>query len=565
MFVSLDDDLLIYKNPAVQEITIKSLWFISTHYDPELYIPLTFFSYQIDHLVWGLNPFGFHLTNLAIAVCVAWALFWAAMELTGSRLTALLCAVLFLIHPLNTEAILWAAARKDLLSGLFFFLSIGWYLSYRRDGGRRWLLFSIVAFALGLLSKVSIILLPVILMLVDWYQGRVFTRDVWKEKVPYAVLSAIFGIIAVVGKSGVIASSSTRENVLLAAKSTVFYLQKIIWPSAFSVIYPQHTPVTLGSLEFLIPLLLCVLLAAAAVMLRRYRIFAFGVAWYMILLVPNFTNFLKNGFLFFASDRYAFLASAGIFLLVASVVDRLIHSGTRLRIAVPWLTVALLLVLASQAYRQAGSWQNSETLYRTVIAQYPESALAHTNLGSLLKMDGRRAEAEAEISAALAIDPQLTAAHINRGDLLKEKGDIAGSVAAYEKAVEPLLKKQTLNIDEVAAFYVLAMAYEGQGRGDDALTQYEIASLKAPHLAEPQYNVGLQYEKLLLTDKAIAAYRRAVELNPHEPDAHYHLAGLLAEQGKLPEALAELEAVLAINPTYPNAAGHAARIRQMMR
>jgi tetratricopeptide (TPR) repeat protein len=183
----------------------------------------------------------------------------------------------------------------------------------------------------------------------------------------------------------------------------------------------------------------------------------------------------------------------------------------------------------------------------------------------IAKKDGRRAEAEAEIDAALAIDPLLTAAHINRGDLLKEKGDIAGSVAAYEKAVEPLLKKQTLNIDEVAAFYVLATAYEGQGRGDDALAQYETAASKAPHLAEPQYNVALQYEKLLMVDKAIAAYRRAVELNPHEPDAHYHLAGLLAEQGKLPEALAELEAVLAINPTYPNAAGHAARIRQLIR
>ncbi len=303
---------------------------------------------------------------------------------------------------------------------------------------------------------------------------------------------------------------------------------------------------------------------AAAVVFRRWKIVAFSIAWYLLMLLPNFTNFLKNGFLFFASDRYAYLASAGVFLLIAAAVVRLFDQLPALRKVIGVLTAVMLIGFAWQARMQAFVWENSESLYRNVIAQYPGSSLAHNNLGSLLRKAGRGDEAVEHIGRALAIDPTLTAAHINQGELLKEKGDMAGAIAEFERAVEPLTLKKTLNIDEVGALYILGAAYEEAGRADEALVQFEMAAAKAPHIAEPQYNVGLQYQKLGRADDAIAAFLRATELSRREPDAHYHLAGLYAEQGRLDEALDELEAVLGISPGYPNAAQHAARIKSLL-
>ena len=316
-FVTFDDGMLITDNSAIREITPASLKAIFTHYDPELYIPLTFFSYQLDFQLGGEQPFIFHLDNLLLlllhtinALLVCWLFYLLSF---GRKDLALVAGIIFAAHPIQTEAVAWAAARKDVLSSLFFLLSLIGYLYYRSEENRRFYWWSIVAFLLGLLAKVSVIMLPAVLFLLDWREGRRWGRTMLLEKVPYVVLCVLFGIIAIFGKTDLLSKTSLWTKALLACRSSVFYLQKFFWPSGFSVLYPYDGPVSLAATGFLLSMVVLVLLLFSALWTIRWtKEIAFGLAFYFVMLLPTFTNLAKNGDIYLASDRYAYLPNIGI-------------------------------------------------------------------------------------------------------------------------------------------------------------------------------------------------------------------------------------------------------------
>src|SRR3990167_4725209 len=259
-FVLWDDHYLIVGNPIVKEISLWSLKEAFKTFDPELYIPATLMSYQIDHLLWGMNPFGFHLTNLVLHTMNALLVtvfIQLLMRRSPYHLLPVLCGLLFLVHPLHTEAVAWASARKDVLSSFFFLLSVCSYLQWRERekkeerSGKLLYSFSIFAFALGLLAKVSIIILPVILLLIEWLQGRSLReKTLWIEKIPYIFLSVLFGIAALGGKQG--NSGLLFEKILIGCKATVFYITKLFWPTGLSVLYPYTENISITNADLFI-------------------------------------------------------------------------------------------------------------------------------------------------------------------------------------------------------------------------------------------------------------------------------------------------------------------------
>lgn len=564
-FVSLDDGLLIYNNPLIRQLTPQSVAYAFRTYDPELYVPLTLVSYQVEYALFGLRPGVFHLTNLLLHIGNVLLVFGVLTMLVKSRTVGFMAALLFAVHPIQMEAVLWAAARKDVLSSFFFLGSLALYLRYREDGSRLTYGGSIALFLVSLLSKVSGILLPVVLLGVDWLQGRKWSRAVWMEKMPFFALSALFGIVALGGKSQAIASVGVIERLLLMGKSTVFLLGQILFPLHLSVIYPQSHAVTLASPEFFVPaILVCVLCGAAFAIAWRSRLAAFGLLFFLGMLAPSFSTFYKNGFLFFASDRYVYLASIGIFLLVAMGVERLVRWGRGGDRAAVALTAVVVIVLSAKTFVQGATWKNSEALYRNVLSAYPESAIAHTNLGDVLRREGRIDEAEAQIEAALRINPELLAARVNAGLFSEARGDIAGGIAKLRIAAEIVDQKERVTIDEVGVYFTLAAMLERSGDYDGALAVYRHAVTKTPQMAESHHNLGLMLEKRGRTAEAIDAYGEALALHPRLLDAHYHLAALLASVGRLPEAVVHVEAVLAIDPGYEKAAEHLQNMRAMM-
>ena len=287
-FVTLDDTLLITKNIAVQGLTLEHLRMIFTTYDPELYVPLTLLSYQIEYTIAGLHPALFHLTNLLLHLSSV-ALVFGVITLISERFTddekqqnvlAAFVALLFALHPLQTEAVTWAAARKDTLSATLTLLSLWSFLTYRKRDAAEWYVASIVFFALALLSKVSVLLMPLVLIALDLLSARSTAKRL-KEMMPLLGLSLLFGIIALFGKAEHVRELPVFEHVLISVKSIGFYIAKFWLPLGLTVYKPELGVVSILRADILLSLIVVlVLLVCGWIFRRRLPLFTFAVIFF---------------------------------------------------------------------------------------------------------------------------------------------------------------------------------------------------------------------------------------------------------------------------------------------
>lgn len=539
-FVRWDDGLLIYDNPAIRAINPATLTSIFTSYDPELYIPLTFFSYQLDYLIGGIKPVMYHLTNLLLHTGNAFLVGWFTLLLSRKRWIGFFCAVLFAIHPLHTEAVAWASARKDVLSTFFFLLSLIGYVHFRGTGKYKKL--SIAAFLLALMAKVTVATLPLLLLLIDIRERRPLRKEVLIEKLPYFALSILFGIIAIVGKSSVLARSHPFETVLMAFKSTVFYIEKLLVPIHLSVLYPYVGTISLSSPDFLIPFLSVLILTALALFsLKRSREFFFCFFFFLLTISPTFVNFAKGDLdLYFASDRYAYAGSVGILFFIGLAVYSL-REKVSLRVITAGSAV-LMLFFAWLSHVQSLTWNSTETLFKNVLTHYQNSHVAYNNLGNVYRRNNDLDSAIEHYEKALAIrDHPRTRS--NLGAALRKQGHIAEALNQYEKAL-------ALDANSKTAHFGLGILHAEQGNSARALQEYNLALTADPTYAEVAVNLGALYMSMGEAEKAIEQYNYAIAIIPYFPQAHFNLAVAYAKSGSPGKALASYERAVALEPSF---------------
>lgn len=540
-FVTLDDQYLIVENPAITRISQVTLTHIFTSYDPELYIPLTFLSYQLDHAVGGLHPFVFHLQSLFWHTLNALLVAWFLWLLFGNRMIAIILGLLFLLHPLNTEAVAWAAARKDVLSTFFFLSSLISYLWYRRagsgPGSAYWI--SVMFFLLGLLSKVSVMTLPIILVFVDWYEGGGLRSSI-REKWPYVGLAVVFGIIALFGKSQALVVTTLAQKILMAFKSTWFALSSFFFPTNLAVMYPYDGVISFSP-DFLLPALGVLVLAAAVIFsLRWTRVIAFGSAFFLITLAPTFINFAKEHELYLGSDRYSYIPMIGLLCMLGWVVNRLLDDQ-RMRQTI-FVSIAALLLLAAGwgASVQSATWRDSESLNRTVLAWYPHSLAARNNLGMELLKQGKYAEAFVEFDEVI-MQKELPGAFINRGLARLRRDDATGAQEDFKRAI-------ALEPRAFEAHYELGnMAYRS-GKLTEAVDLYRKALEMNPRYSNALNNLGIIYLQTREWDKAAETFRKLIVVQPLFAQAYYNLAVLGEQRGDTEEAAAMYGKVLKLHP-----------------
>ncbi len=575
-FVRWDDGLLIYENPAVREITSGSLGWIFSHFDPELYIPLTFFSYQIDYLIAGTSPFMFHLTNLILHTLNSILVAGFVWLLLRRKWVALFCGLLFAIHPLHTEAVAWASARKDVLSGFFFLGALVSYLLWMRrnpesgirnpgeakdnsgfrvpnSGFRKrqtkTCFLSLTFFLLALLSKVSVILLPLILILIDYLQGKSLReKGLWISKIPYVVLSVIFGIIAIVGKKSVISETSLVETFLMACRSTVFYMQKLFIPTDLSVLYPTSSELSITNPEYLIPLLVIISIVGILYFFRHQKLLVFGALFFFMMLLPNFTNFAKDGDFYFASDRYAYLASIGIILIFCNLMIKVPSSKLQAPknyqlsifnyqlVARVALISLIVMVFGVMANTQAKAWKDTESLFLNVIENYPNSHRARNNLGNIYRRRGELDDAIVEFEKAIAISPRPRT-YSNLGAVYRKKGMMLEAINQYRTAME-------INPDDPEPHFGLGIVYAERGDFQNAKSSYERAIELDPFYAEAMGNLGALYAAVGEYKKAITEYRRAIEADTLFTEAYFNMGVALTKVGRVEEAIKAYEAAV---------------------
>jgi len=551
-FVRFDDGLLIYENPAIRSITPRTLWTIFTSYDPELYIPLTFLSYQLDYLIGGTTPTIYHIQNLLWHTCNALLVAWLMLLLTRKSWIALFGGLLFAVHPLHTEAVAWASARKDVLSTFFFLASLIAYLTYR-GGNRRAYWWSLLTFLLGLLAKVTVLTLPVVLLLLDFVQNRPFTRRALAEKIPFFLLSALFAIIAWIGKTQVLGSSTLAEKLLMAPRGAMFYLEKIFAPVDLSVLYPFSGAVTLARPDIAVSLAIFVLLTLASLILIRWtRNIVFGIGFFFVTVSPTLLNFAKGDTFYFASDRYAYVPSIGIFFLFALGLARLCSEHLKR----PCITAACLLLagLAVVAALQAQTWKNTETLFRQALRVSPQSYVAHVNLGNVERYRGDAAKAITAYREALAIlkregRPGSALARSeskilsNLASAEREQGDLTTARSTFEEALR-------LNPGNVYALLGLGIVAGQQGNTAEAEQFYRKAILAAPDFAPAHLNLGALLVGMGRLEPGVAAYRTALDFNPFFPQAHFNLGVALTKLDRTEEAETAYREAVRLQPKF---------------
>lgn len=509
-FVLWDDDALVYENPLTQELSGRTVWGAFTSYDPELYVPLTIVSYQFEHAIGGFNPFLYHLSNLLLHLGCTILAFLLLLRLGLSRSASFLMGLLFLVHPMNTEAVAWVSARKDLLCALFSLSSLLLYLRWK--DGRTWMGWSLLCFLLALLSKVNAAMLPLMFLLIEWKEnGTRSLRIDLPQKSVFAALSLLFLAIGMIGKARNLSEVSVVDTILLACKSFFFHLLTYTAPVSLSLIYRQSTPISLTNAEFWIPvLLLIVLLIITVFSLRRTRVFAFAAAWYALFLLPSFANFSKAGQIYIASDRYVYLAQIGVLMFLGWILDRarsIVQHNRFAQLVVPAIPIAIALILAPLTYARSCVWESSETLFTDVLAQDSGNYLIRYNLGIVRERQGDVQMAEAAYREILQLQPDYGKAHNSLGTLLRKRGDIAGALEEYEAALRD-------ESERAQAYNNIGSLQLDQGKIDEAIATLQKAIALQPAFVQAYNNLGVAYGRKGLYREGLEAFYQAASLDP---------------------------------------------------
>ena len=496
-FLLFDDELLIIDNPKIRGLSWAYLKQIFTTYDPELYIPLTLLTHQIEYSLSGINPVIYHTTNVVLHTCNAVLVFLVFTHLINKK-TALIVALLFAVHPLNAEAVAWASARKDVLSSFFFLFSLHWYLTAKKK-------LSVFAFLCGLLSKVSIAPLPFVLLVIDWFKDRPPDRSNIKEKLPYFILAAVFVVIALLGKSA--QAAEPLIPVLLAFVSIPFYLLKLIVPTGLSIFYPFTDVVSITHPRVLIGAAILVLITVATWKCRIRKKAPFA-AWlfFLLMVAPSLTNVVKGGDtgsydLYFASDRYVYLAGLGLLLLI----------GTWIKESKWVYWIPLVVLFGFLGYSQVGTWRNSELLFRNATETQSNSHIAYNNLGGIMVQNKRYSEAIDLYEKSIGVKENPRAL-FNLGKLYAVNGRLDEAIALYERVLP-------YRPDDAEVYAQMGGWQLMKGRVNSALSALQKANELNPNVASVHYNLGLIYEHKGQQTEALREYKRVLELDPSDTQA----------------------------------------------
>jgi len=590
-FVNWDDGTNIRDNLSYRGLGWAQLRWMWTTFHMGHYQPLSWMSLGLDFLLWGMDPVGYHLTNVLLHMTNAVLFYFVALRLLrggmtglseseGPRLgsSALFAALIFSLHPLRVESVAWVTERRDVLSGSFYLATVLFYLKAcapaRLAAHRRCLRAAFLCYFLSLLSKGIGVTLPLALLILDVYPlGRLpgdptkwlapQTRPILSEKIPFLTASALFGVIALLAQrhTGVIArfaSVGILARVELAFFAAAFYLWKTIAPAHLLPLYARPAHLDVWAWPFLSSIGIVAATSAGLFSLRK-RWPAPLAAWsyYLITLLPVLGIVLCGVYL--AADRYTYLPCLGWALLAGAAVQRALQrSGAPGRAALMLALSGLLAGLGVSTWRQSGIWHDSQKLWGYTLSIDPRCAPAHNNLGTALAREGLAAQAIAQFQSALSIDPDYAEAHNNLGTARAREGRPAQAIAEYREAlrIEPTYAMARDNLGAVLT---------NEGRFAEAMAEYEQALRINPDDAHARNNLGLALAAGGRAAEAIAEYRQALRLSPNYAQAHNNLGLALAGQGQVPQAVNEFQRALETDPNYAEAAENLRRVLSLRR
>jgi len=554
-FVNLDDNKYVYENPLVAGgLTAPGVLAAFTRFHVHYWSPLTWISYLVDHQFCGMQPWGYHLDNVLLHAAAAILLFLVLRRMTGTLWPSAVAAMLFAVHPLRVESVAWVTERKDVLSGVFFMLTLGAYARYARHpfALRRYLAVAALL-ALGLMAKPMLVTLPFVLLLLDyWPLARVARGGsaaaaapagnqktfAWLllEKVPLLVLSVAAGVLILLATADLSLSPHASPlpwrlaNMLVAYAA---YLGMMVYPVGLAVLYP-YAGANLPAWQIVVAAVVLAGISTGVIAgARRYPYLLVGWLWYLGMLAPVIQVW-QTGLPLARADRFTYLPQIGLTILLVWAARDFCGGRRGHRWALGVGAGLLIALLGAGARLQAGYWCDSETLWRRTLACTSRNCVAHCSLGNALADRRQFAEAIAEYQQALKIHPNFDVAHNNLGAALVGCGQFAEAVLHLRKALE-------INPNYAEVHCNLGAALTGLGRVAEAIAEYHQMLKINPHNAPAQNNLAWirathPDPKVRNGVQAVTLARRAVEVSPNNLNRLDTLAAAYAESGRFAEA-----------------------------
>lgn len=564
-FVEWDDFETLIENPHYRGFAWPQLSWMWTTFHMGHFQPLSWLTFALDYLIWGMNPVGYHLTNLVLHAINAMLFFVLARRLlleafpvaTEAQprmldVSAAAAALLFAIHPLRVESVTWATERRDVLAGLFFLATLYFYLTAYKTAAparrRTRLALALAAYFLSLTAKATAITLPAILLLLDVYPLRRLSghwrswfaadaRKILWEKTPFLVLAVLFAAVAIWAQQSAGALRPAQQYFLSyrlgqAAYGIIFYVWKSLLPIALSPLYELPNDFHLWTPLFVLFGAVAITITIGLFALRQR--WPAGIAcwiYYLVMLAPVL-GFAQSGPQLVA-DRYSYLSCMSLALLAAGTLFYVLrdgnHARSRLARVSGAVAVTAIFGFAALTWRQTGYWRNTETLWTRALGVDPNSSFAHYNLARYIARQGRYQEAVLHYQRALAIRPADADTLNNLGLLVARNGELDRASEFFTAAVK-------VDPGYGKAFFNMARILARQGRLDEAIQNYRQALKLNPDESEILIGIGDALIRRGQLEEGTGYLQKAVALHPELADAHVVLARALVGLGNKTEA-----------------------------
>jgi len=493
------------------------------------YRPLMLLSLALDYSIWGLNPAGFHLTNLLLHALNVLLVYFLALRVTRGGLWAPLAGLLFALHPVHSEAVAAMLGRSDLLVTAFSLVCLLMYygfLFHSRPSLKRVFYFgALLSYAAACLTKETGIIFPLLIVICEnlAWKDNVRRRGFWAQVVtlvPFLAMGLLYlwfrqVTAPTIGQQAW--GSGGWQTGLLMMTVLWKYLVLLVFPFFLSPYYLPYWPEGWDYLQVLGGLF--VLLGSVALLLRYHRripLLAWAIAWLGISLLPVSNIIPIPGAMM--NERWLYFPSVGLVILLGWGASKILSRAQLALKKVLWgVGVTLLLLFAVRIVSWNAVWRSDESVALKILQQHPESSLAHNNLGNYLFCVGRLREAKQEYAQALLLDPEGARSHANLGNVYCAEQNWPRGIAEYRKAL-------ALDPRLAPAWYALGVAYQRQGVLDSALTQYQrVLQLDPLHVPALKGSGGILLEK---KEYGLAEdyFRRALAIAPQDPELKSSLA-----------------------------------------
>jgi len=568
-FVKYDDDTYVTNNRHVSTgLSWQNIrWAFAKGYAGDWH-PVAYLSHMLDFQLFGANAGAHHLTNVLFHIANTLLLFGILKRMTGALWASAFVAAIFALHPLHVESVAWVAERKDVLSTLFWLLTMWAYVRYCENPKATRYFLTLLLFGLGLMAKPMLVTLPFVLFLLDYWPlervafgtwggddnsqnnkadndaGRKSILHLLIEKVPFLGFSVVASVVTfLVERSG--GAMHTMEAFDLKSRfgnaivSYVTYIIKMLWPARLAVLYP-HPGNNLSIACVIICGLILLGISFCFIYLgRRQRYLAVGWLWYIGTLIPVI-GLVQVG-VQARADRYTYVPLTGLFIIVAWGMRELVKKWHYRRIALSILAIVVLSAAAVSTSLQLRYWKNSFTLFEHTLDVTTNNFPIHSNYANVLSDLGRYDQAIEHFNKSLQLRPNSAQVHNNLGNTLRKLGRIDEAIEHYNKAIE-------LKPDFSDAHYNLAVALAEKGKIDEAIGEYREALKLEPGNVDALNNLGFLLALQNRFDEAIKYYKKAIEIEPDHTIAHGRLGLSLTQLGKFDEAIKEFRIVLKSRP-----------------